>query len=130
MLSYDLLFEEMLLRSDHRAGATDAQPCDTLGGGELVVLHQIAADECAGAAETRLAVHCNGAVALLRQVEEFFHQMIAGRAAVNEEQIVMLEAGLGEPLGIVDLLVQPDDTLDVVLSKIGKIGLRCMQRVT
>ena len=120
----------MLLRSDNWARATDAQPRNTLGGCELVVLHQIAADERACPAQTRLAMHRNGAITLLRQIQKFFDQMVTRRAAINKKQIMMLEAGLSKPLGIVDLLIQPDDTLDVVFSKISKVSLRCMQWVT
>ena len=46
-----------MLRADDAAGPADAHPGDGLGGGELVVLHEVAGDERAGASEARLAVH-------------------------------------------------------------------------
>lgn len=55
---------------------------------------------------------------------------VARRAAVQEEQVVVVEAGVREALRVVDLLVQPDDGRHVVLSEVGKVRLRRVQRVT
>ena len=49
-----------LLWPDDRARTCDAVPGDGLRGRQLVVLHEIAADERAGAPQSRLAVHGNG----------------------------------------------------------------------
>lgn len=55
---------------------------------------------------------------------------VARRAAVQEEQVVVAEAGVREALRVVDLLVQPDDSRHAVLPEVGEVGLRSMQGVT
>lgn len=54
---------------------------------------------------------------------------VAWRAAVQEEQVVVTEAGVREALGVVDLLVQPDNSGHVVLSEVREVGFGRMQRV-
>lgn len=129
LLGVNALFQKVLLRTDDGAGPAHAQPGDALGGRELVVLHEIAGDERAGATETRFAVHGHGARTRLAYLEELLDDEVARRTAVDEEEIVVLEAGVHEPLGVVDLLVEAYDALDVVLAKVARVGLGRVQRV-
>ena len=42
----------------------------------------------------------------------------------------MLEAGVGEPLAIVDLLVQPHDASDIVQPEIREVGFWGVERIS
>jgi hypothetical protein len=53
-----LVAEVLLVRPDEAARTDDAQPAYGLAGREAAVLHHVERDERAGAAEPRLAVHC------------------------------------------------------------------------
>ena len=93
------------------------------------MLNQIAGDKSSSASETGLAVNSNGAGTLLAQIEKCFDDAVAWRAAVDEEQVDVLEAGVNEPLGVVDLLVEAHDAFDVVLTEVTRICFGCVQRV-
>lgn len=67
---------------------------------------------------------------VLTDVQETADDDVIGRAAVHEEEVVVLKAGVGEAPGVVDLLVQADDGRHVVFSEVGEVSFRCMQRVT
>ena len=62
-------------------------------------------------------------------VEEPFQDRVWRRRAVDEEEILVLEAGIGESLAVVDLLVQPHNTSDVVQTEVWEVGFWGMQRV-
>lgn len=72
----------------------------------------------------------HGAVCALADVQEAACDDVTGRAAIQEEEVVVVEAGVGEALGVVDLLVQADDGRHVVLPEVREIRLGCVQRVT
>ncbi len=72
----------------------------------------------------------NASVSSLADVQELGEDGVAGRAAVDEEQVVVREAHVCETLGVVHLLVEPDDGGDVVLSEVGEIRFRRMKRVS
>ena len=129
MFQNELLFEKVLLRSDDRSRPTYPEPSDDLGGRHAIVFHNVAGDQGAGASEAGLAVDGESAVALLRQVDEALDNALTGRAAVDEEHVLVLEAGLGETLGVVDLLVEAHDAAHVVLAKVGHVCLGRVQRV-
>lgn len=61
--------------------------------------------------------------------EEGRHDVVRGDAAVNEEQVVVFEAGISESPGVVNLLVESNDCRHVVLAKIRKVCLWSVQRV-
>lgn len=71
----------------------------------------------------------NGAFGLLADVQELRQDLIRGRAAVHEVQIVMLEPGGRKLVGVVHLLVQPDDGGHVVPAEVLEVELRRVQRV-
>lgn len=54
---------------------------------------------------------------------------IAGRAAVHEEQVIVVKASICEALGIIDLLVEADDGGDVVLTEVWEVSLRGVERI-
>ncbi len=77
-----------------------------------------------------LAVHSDGAFRALSNVEEALEDGVAGAAAVDEEQVVVCEAGVGESPRVVDLLVEAHHARHVVLAEVREVRLRGMQRVT
>lgn len=84
---------------------------------------------CARACLT-FAVDGHGSVGALADVQEAAGDDVAWRAAVYEEQVVVVEAGIREALGIVDLLVEPDDRGNVVLSEVREVCFWSVKRVT
>ncbi len=72
----------------------------------------------------------NAPVSSLADVQELGEDGVVGRAAVDEEQVVVREAHVCETLGVVHLLVEPDDGGDVVLPEVGEIRFRRMKRVS
>ena len=118
-----LLFEKVLLRSDDGARATYAQPGDRLGRRKLEVFHHVAADESACATQAGFAVNGDCSVRLLGDLEKLLDNGVTGRAAVDEEHVVVLEAAVGEALGIVDFLVETYDRFHVVLAEVVHVGL-------
>ena len=75
-------------------------------------------------------MHSDRALGILANVEELADDFQGRNSAVNEEQVVMIEAGIEEPARVVNLLVQTDDRRDAVLPEVGKVSLRRMERVT
>ena len=71
-----------------------------------------------------------GTFCVLTDVEELPDDGVSGRAAVHEEQVVVLEAGVGEAPGVVHLLVEPYDSGDVVLPEVREVGLGGVERVS
>lgn len=76
-----------------------------------------------------LAVDSHSTVSALTDMQEATRDDVAGCAAIHEEKVVMVEAGVREALGIVDLLIEADDSGDIVLAKIGEISLGGVERV-
>ena len=68
-------------------------------------------------------MHCNATVRLLADSKKAFHDGVARRAAVGEEQIFVLEAGPREPRRLVDALVQSHDRRHVVLAEVREVRL-------
>lgn len=76
------------------------------------------------------AVDGHSTVCALADVQETACDDVIGRAAVYKEEVIVVEAGVGEALAVVDLLVQADDGGHVVFPEVRKVGLRGVQRVT
>lgn len=76
------------------------------------------------------AVDSDGALGALTDVEEAMRDDVTGRAAVQEEEVVVVEAGVAETLGVVDLLVEPHHRGHAVLPEVGEVGLRGVQGVS
>lgn len=76
------------------------------------------------------AVNGDGPFRVLADVQEPPHDGVAGGAAVYEEEVVVLEAGVGEALRLVDLLVQPHDGRHIMLFEIREVGFGGVKRIT
>lgn len=68
-------------------------------------------------------------VRVLADVQEPPHDVVAGRAAVYEEEVVVLEARVREALRLINLFVQPHDCRHVMLFEIRKVGFRGVKRI-
>ena len=64
---------------------------------------------------------CHRSTFFLTNIQETFQYRIGRCGAVNEEQILVVKAITGEPLGIVNLLVEPHNARDMVKAEIWKI---------
>ena len=67
---------------------------------------------------------------VLADIQEPSHDVVAGCAAIDEEEVVVLEARIGEALRLVNLLVQPHDCSHVMLFEIRKVGFGGVKRIT
>ena len=86
-------------------------------------------NERSSSSKTRLAVNSHSTRGGFADFEEPLQNRVRRSRAVDEEEVLVLEAGVGEPLAIVDLLVQPHDAGDVVETEVGEVGLWGVQRV-
>ena len=66
---------------------------------------------------------------VLTDVEELPDDAVGRCTPVHEEQVVVFKAGVGKTPGIVHLLVEADDSGDVVFSEVRNVGLGSMQRI-
>ena len=65
----------------------------------------------------------------LDELEELAHDGLGGHRAVDEEQVVVLEAGVLEAARVVNLLVEAHDAADAVLAEVREVRLGRVQRV-
>lgn len=120
----------MLLGSYDRAGPAYSDPSNDFRVCEPVMLHDITGYQRPCSSKTSFAVNCNGPFCVLTDVEKPADDAVTGGAAIDEEEVIMLEARVGEALCFIDLLVQPHHGRHVVLLEIWKVGFRGMKRVT
>ena len=83
-----------LLWSENGTGSRDTDPADEGLSWDLVVFHGIEADECARAAETRLAVDGDGTCVgvlevFLSAVHELVNDVLGWGRAIGEYHVVM-----------------------------------------
>lgn len=76
------------------------------------------------------AVDGHSTICALADVQKAPRDDVTRCAAVWEEKLVVVEACVSEAFGIVDFLVQTDDSGHVVFSEVREVSLRGMQRVT
>lgn len=95
-----------------------------------VVFHDITGYQRPCSSKTSFAVNGDGALRVLADVQEPPHDGVAGGAAVDEEEVVVLEAGVREALRLVDLLVQPHDGRHIMLFEIREVGFGGVKRIT
>lgn len=74
-------------------------------------------------------VHRYRSFSVLANVQETLHDAVRRGAAIYKEHVIMLEAGVREAPCVVDLLVQPDDDVDVLFPEVREVGLRGVQWV-
>lgn len=75
------------------------------------------------------AVDSNGSFCVLTDVEELPDDGVVWCTPVHKEQVLMLKARLCETPGIIHLLVESDDSGDVMIPEVWDVGLRSVQRV-
>ena len=76
------------------------------------------------------AVDGDRPLGVLADIQEPPHDVVAGSAAVDEEEVIVLEACIREALRLVDLFVQPHDRRHVMLFEIRKVGFGGVKRIT
>jgi hypothetical protein len=76
-----------------------------------------------------LAVNGHGSIGALADVQESAGDDVIRCAAIHEEQVVVVEAGIREALGVIDLLVEPHHRGNVVFPEVGEVRLWGMERV-
>lgn len=76
------------------------------------------------------AVNRDRPLRVLADIQEPSHDVVAGCAAIDEEEVIVLEASIGEALRLVNLFVQPHDCSHVMLFEIRKVGFGGMKRIT
>ena len=86
-------------------------------------------NERSSSPKTRLAVNSHSTRSGFADFEEPLQNRVGRSGAVDEEEVLVLEARVGEPLAVVDLLVQPHHAGDVVETEVGEVGLWGVQRV-
>ena len=124
-----LLLEPLLLVADDGARSADAEPGHGLHGCPPPVFHDVATNQRTCPAETCFAVNSDGAFLALADVKELLQDGVWRCGAVNEKQVLVVEARIGEPLAVVDLLVESDNASDVVESEVRKVGFGRVQWV-
>lgn len=72
----------------------------------------------------------HSSLCILTDVQESTNDDVIGRAAIYEEEVVVVEAGVGESPAIIDLFVQADDGGHIVLPEVWEVSLRSVQWVT
>ena len=107
-----------LLGSKNGTGSRDPDPADEGLCRDLVVFHGIEADECARAAETRLAVDSDSACVgvlevLLTGVHELVDDILRRGRAIGEYHVVMSDVLGEEGCAIVFSFVQTDHSADI-----------------
>lgn len=75
------------------------------------------------------AVDSNGSFCILTNVEELPDDGVVWCTPIHKEQIVVLKPRLCETPGIIHLLIEPDDSGDVMISEVWDVGLRSVQWV-
>ena len=75
-------------------------------------------------------VHGDSTLGVLGQLDEALQDGVVRRAAVDEEEVVVIEAGVLEAPTVVDLLVQAHDRRHRVFAEVGEVRFRRMQWVT
>ncbi len=95
------------------------------------MLHEIACDESARPAEPGLAVNGDRSIdVLLNDLKELPDDGLCRHRAVNEEEVVVVEARVRKPPSVVHLHIQPNDRSHFVFPEVRKIRFWCVQWVT
>ena len=106
--------QKILLVSDHHARAAQSHPGDERLGFEVILMHDVAANQRPRATQTRPAVdsHClSAADVIVCQVHKLPNNRILRTAAVWELHLVDLNPLSLKLARVVQLVVEPDDTL-------------------
>lgn len=126
-----LLDQVVLLGAQDATRAHDADPPYEVGSGELEMLHCVDADQGACAAQTSLAMDCDGARFCLRDAQELTDNGVGGRGPINEEKVGVVDAVALEFRLFILWFVEPDhvgdpevfENLDVVFWSVSPLWL-------
>jgi hypothetical protein len=66
----------------------------------------------------------NSTASCFAYVKESSNDLITRSAAVNKDEVMMVKAGINEPLRLVQPIIQPDHTRHAAFTEVGKIRLR------
>lgn len=119
-----------MLGSYNRAGPADSDPSNYLCMCKPVVFHDITGYQGPRSSKTSFAMDGDRPLGVLADIQEPPHDVVAGSAAVDEEEVIVLEACIREALRLVDLFVQPHDRRHVMLFEIRKVGFGGVKRIT
>ena len=97
---------------------------NTLTGRELVVLHHVRSNTGPCAAKASFAVHCNGSLRVLARLNELFQNVLRRSGAIHVVQVQVVDAGVGETLLVVVLLVEADDKRHTLLLEVWDVVVR------
>jgi len=148
-LQIGLLNDKELLGTNYAARSANPDPGHTFGCRETIMLHHVAGNQGSCATKTSwkvpilkygpvmvlhmkptFTVHGNRTWCLLDQFQELENDGIRWATAVHKEQVVVTETGLGEPVRLVDLSVQPNHIGHVLFPEIVEVGFGTVSRVT
>lgn len=123
----------MLLGPNDHSGPHKAHIRDDLVCGEAIAVHEVCADETAGAAEAGLAVdgdvfpvHGNGRV---REVDELAHEIERRAGAVVKYHVDVGNTEGGEVFGGIEVRVEADYETDIPgMEVLEDVAERCGQR--
>lgn len=90
------------------------------------MLHYVCSYKATSASQSRLAVHRNGTFSRLTYGQEFLQYNITWCTAINEEQILVLEASILERGGMIDLRIQPYHGGHKIIPEVCKVTFRRM----
>ena len=79
-----------------------------------------------GVIKRTFAMDGDGALGVFTDLEKALQDAVTGHGAVDEEHVVVVEAGVGEAPGVVDLLVETDDGRDAVFAEVREVCFRCV----
>ena len=108
----------MLLRAKNTSRPSDANPANEIGSRDFEMLHGPTTNEGACAAKSCLAVNRDGAGAgfsemLVRGEDELFDEFIAGCGAVDEEEVLVIDAETYKAFPLVAFVVEANDLGDL-----------------
>lgn len=114
----------LLLRSQNRPWPGNADPADEGGGWEAEVLHAIEPNQRACSAKTGLAVNCDSSGLVFCSCEELRDDLIRRCRSIDEEEVEVLDALLGE-LGLLILrLIETNNERNAHSLKNGDVVVR------
>jgi hypothetical protein len=75
-------------------------------------------------------MNCHRAISLLRYCEKSFQNAVTRCATIQKEQVSVIKSSINEPLSVIHPLVQSNNGRNLISSKVWKIELWSMQRIS
>lgn len=115
---------EVLLRSKDGAGPDYPDPSDERRRTYTVVLHGVAPDEAPCSSQPGFAMHSYTSGLFFANSKEFVDDLLTGHRSVDEIEVGVADAIVGETSFVIKVLVQPYDMLDSDFLEDGDVVLR------